>query len=120
IRQIEIQQLDGNLASDGFQSAKGSSAGADVAEIPTSSDQSKQHEMIPQRHTILLHYEKAVAAHRPNSGLKFCDECIRPESTCICPAINRDLAPFDNENWGITLVVLVHPRCHTSIGTVQV
>lgn len=46
-----------------------------------------------------------------------CYRCGRPVVTCFCASLPLELLP--NANY-IDIVVLIHPKCRTSIGTVQV
>ena len=54
---------------------------------------------------------------RTKSNTVICTNCMRPQTTCFCPAM--PLEKIHNQAY-IDLVVLLHPKCHTSIGTVQI
>jgi DTW domain-containing protein YfiP len=52
-----------------------------------------------------------------HEGRSLCDRCHRPPSGCYCHALPAE--PLNNSGY-IDLVVLMHPKCPTNVGTVQI
>ena len=63
----------------------------------------------------ISHLHSSFKSGNESNERKLCSNCNRPENACLCPYISQ-------KRWCNCLVhlfVLVHPRCQTSTGTVQ-